>query len=317
MGFGYITKGGLDGEKIAEWGGNSPVTEGFNSAQMTLAQLVGRLGLDAFRTVTIPGHGVGVYDDLGNVYGVGAPKQQRQFDPVTGWELPEDPSVPNDGTWRVQLTKEAMDRLGDASKARLDAKKQESDNIKMLADVRSKGWDVQNGKLVRAPEMATVKPAKPTEGNYTSSEYAMRMIDSDKKLAELAGKVSPAAINAKVAAENIPLIGGLAGWIGNEALSDNNQMAEQAMRNFLNAKLRKESGATISPAEFDNARKQYFPQPGDGPDVIRQKAINRRLAIKGLMLGSGPLQDQVLQAVGGYDDSGNVTVRPPLSDFEE
>jgi len=35
--------------------------------------------------------------------------------------------------------------------------------------------------------------------------------------------------------------------------------------------LRKESGAAIAASEFDNAEKQYFPQPGDSDQVISQK----------------------------------------------
>ena len=51
---------------------------------------------------------------------------------------------------------------------------------------------------------------------------------------------------------------------------------EQAERNFVNAVLRRESGAAISPTEFQNAEQQYFPRVGDSPEVIEQKRINRR-----------------------------------------
>ncbi len=39
------------------------------------------------------------------------------------------------------------------------------------------------------------------------------------------------------------------------------QAFDQAGRNFINAVLRQESGAVISDTEFDNAYKQYIPQP--------------------------------------------------------
>jgi hypothetical protein len=39
------------------------------------------------------------------------------------------------------------------------------------------------------------------------------------------------------------------------------QSQKQAEQNFINAILRKESGAAISPSEYKNAEKQYFPQP--------------------------------------------------------
>src|SRR5690606_20051733 len=48
------------------------------------------------------------------------------------------------------------------------------------------------------------------------------------------------------------------------------KLYEQAERNFINAVLRRESGAAIADSEFENARMQYFPQPGDGPEVIEQ-----------------------------------------------
>jgi hypothetical protein len=62
----------------------------------------------------------------------------------------------------------------------------------------------------------------------------------------------------------------------------------QAKRDFVNAVLRRESGAVISDQEFANADKQYFPQPGDGPDVIKQKRDNRITSMQGIMREAGP-----------------------------
>jgi hypothetical protein len=70
--------------------------------------------------------------------------------------------------------------------------------------------------------------------------------------------------------------------------SDDRQKMEQAQRDFVNALLRRESGAVISDDEFDNAAKQYFPQPGDSDAVIAQKKANRETAIKGLVRAAGP-----------------------------
>ena len=66
------------------------------------------------------------------------------------------------------------------------------------------------------------------------------------------------------------------------------QQYEQAKRDFINALLRRESGAAISPSEFANAEQQYFPQPGNPPEVVDQKRRNRENAIKGLEVSSGP-----------------------------
>lgn len=75
--------------------------------------------------------------------------------------------------------------------------------------------------------------------------------------------------------------------LGNYMVSDDYQKFDQGKRDFVNALLRRESGAVISPDEFANADKQYFPQPGDSEDVIAQKRANRASAIAGLRVGSG------------------------------
>jgi len=63
---------------------------------------------------------------------------------------------------------------------------------------------------------------------------------------------------------------------------------EQAERNFVNAVLRRESGAAISKSEFDSAEKQYFPRAGDPDSVLQQKALNRQQAIQSMKAEAGP-----------------------------
>lgn len=63
---------------------------------------------------------------------------------------------------------------------------------------------------------------------------------------------------------------------------------EQAKRNFINAVLRKESGAAIAESEFESANKQYFPQIGDTPDVIAQKAATRKQVTERMLSNAGP-----------------------------
>lgn len=61
------------------------------------------------------------------------------------------------------------------------------------------------------------------------------------------------------------------------------QRLDQAKRDFLNAVLRRESGAVIADSEFNNGDKQYFPQPGDSEAVIAQKKRNREVAMRGIL----------------------------------
>lgn len=65
--------------------------------------------------------------------------------------------------------------------------------------------------------------------------------------------------------------------------STQGQLLDQAKRDFVNAVLRRESGAVISDAEFANAEKQYFPQFGESEKVIEQKRKNRELATRGIL----------------------------------
>lgn len=76
--------------------------------------------------------------------------------------------------------------------------------------------------------------------------------------------------------------------VGNSVQSPEYQQFEQARRDFINALLRRESGAAIGVDEFKNADRQYFPQPGDSEAVIAQKAQNRALAVEGIKRGAGP-----------------------------
>ncbi|APW37168.1 hypothetical protein RD110_08115 [Rhodoferax koreense] len=124
-----------------------------------------------------------------------------------------------------------------------------------------------------------------TEGQAKDNGYGSRMQEADSILNQLQGKYSPASVNSRVAADNsvVPGIGMVANWLQ----SEEGQRAEQAQRDFINAILRRESGAAIAPSEFANATKQYFPQPNDKPETIKQKARNRQIAIEGVF-GSVP-----------------------------
>lgn len=64
------------------------------------------------------------------------------------------------------------------------------------------------------------------------------------------------------------------------------QTYNQAAEQWIRAKLRKESGAAIGDEEMAKEFKTYFPQYGDGPDVIRQKADARAEATRGMIAES-------------------------------
>lgn len=69
---------------------------------------------------------------------------------------------------------------------------------------------------------------------------------------------------------------------GNFLVSGDRQRYDQAKADFINAQLRRESGAAIAASEFSNADRQYFPVPGDSEATIKQKAANRRAAVEAM-----------------------------------
>lgn len=130
------------------------------------------------------------------------------------------------------------------------------------------------------PKPGTVKP--PTEFQGKSAGYGARAEEADRILNGLETSGQYSRLGAVTGGGT-----GLANTLLTPMMSGETQKAVQAQRDFVNAVLRQESGAAISPAEFDNAKRQYFPQPGEGSDIVQQKAANRKLAIQGFMNNAG------------------------------
>jgi hypothetical protein len=138
--------------------------------------------------------------------------------------------------------------------------------------------------LTGGPADKSLNPNKEQSDAYT---YSTRMESADKIINSLEGKYDPFSINIKTSGKTALIPGGETA-ANKYLLNANDQKAEQAQRNFINAVLRRESGATIQPSEFDSANQQYFNQPGDSPEVKAQKKANRREAIEGLKRAAGP-----------------------------
>lgn len=129
----------------------------------------------------------------------------------------------------------------------------------------------------------------PTEAQSKDNLFGTRMAASNDILTKLEAQIGPTVslLGTYEPSDWNPAgglikagVNALAGEVAPEA-----QQVAQAQRDFLNAVLRKESGAAIGKDEFTSGAKQYFPQPGDGPEVIAQKQRNRALAIEGIMAG--------------------------------
>jgi len=149
------------------------------------------------------------------------------------------------------------------------------------------------GSVVRATPVAAPgggmtplqgKVPEMTDAQAKANLFGTRAQEADAVINKMAASGVNRSGDMKRGADAIPLIGGAAGSLLNWTQSAPEQQVEQAQRDFINAVLRRESGAVISPDEFDNARKQYFPQVGDSSEVIEQKAKNRRTAVQGILV---------------------------------
>lgn len=140
---------------------------------------------------------------------------------------------------------------------------------------------------------------KYSEDMRKAGGFALRASEADKIVSD--PKISAAGASFGENLQNdVPII-------GNYLTSGNFQQYDQAQRDFVNAVLRRESGAAISESEFQNARKQYFPQPGDGKEVLDQKARNRQLAVQSLHQSADPVPSMSGAAPLGTPDASAAT----------
>jgi hypothetical protein len=140
---------------------------------------------------------------------------------------------------------------------------------------------IVNGRVATGVEKQTGEQAN-------AATFATRMSEADKIISDPAiyGSGMGASGALRDIASSVPVVGNMA--IGATEGGAAYQKFDQAKRDFVNAVLRKESGAAISSSEFANAEKQYFPRPGDTPEVIAQKAKNRATAIDTIANAGGP-----------------------------
>jgi hypothetical protein len=158
-------------------------------------------------------------------------------------------------------------------------------------------WDADRGLAVNlrsgtaAPVTMNGQPLGQKNATLSDNQakallFGSRMAESNKVLSAMSDKGVDRPGNVRMVGDSIPgwLGGGVVSTVGNLTQSADQQQVEQAQRDFINAVLRRESGAAIAPSEFENARKQYFGEPFDSKEKRDQKARNRDLAIRGVLV---------------------------------
>ncbi len=115
-----------------------------------------------------------------------------------------------------------------------------------------------------------------TEGQGKDNVYSTR---AEGALAKLEPVADALASRSETILQSVPL------GIGRELQTSEFQIARQAGDEFLQAILRKDTGAAITADEQELYGVTYLPQPGDGPAVLQAKREARARAIAALQSG--------------------------------
>lgn len=141
--------------------------------------------------------------------------------------------------------------------------------------------DGQGGfRLTQGPGAGTSE--KFTEGQSKDVVYATRAKGALEVLEPVAGELTNLGSRA---AELDPT-----GVIRGNVQSPEYQVAKQASDEFLQAILRKDTGAAITPAEQALYGVTYLPQPGDGTAVLEAKRAARQRAVAAIEGGMSAAQ---------------------------
>jgi hypothetical protein len=146
------------------------------------------------------------------------------------------------------------------------------------------GYRAVPGGLEPIPGGPATAKAQSSDTERVSAGYATRMAEAGKIMAglEKKGIGKPGAVEAIAA--TVPGVGKFA---SNVAMSPDRQLYRQAQEDWVRAKLRKESGAVIADEEMDREIRVYFPQMGDSPQVMQQKANARAISEAGMVQAAG------------------------------
>ena len=145
-------------------------------------------------------------------------------------------------------------------------------------------------RMVQGPGAGATKPL--TEGQSKDTVYATRAAGALPVLDEYE--------SALTSLGDVALGADPTGLLRGRMQSNEYQLARQAGDEFLQAVLRKDTGAAITAQEQELYGKTYLPQPGDSQEVIAQKRQSRRRALEAIKAGLPPsaiiAQERAVQA---------------------
>jgi len=223
----------------------------------------------------------------------------------------------------------------------LDIRRQEADTTRQtgLMNARTNRMEADLARQefeagqTRGPNWITLEPGDPRRAgfdennvvqyNTETGQIARRSADrvfnaTESEAAGFAGRMNDAGqIISQI--ERLPDFNGVPEFLWQRptrSLPSEWQRYRQAGENWIRANLRRESGAVIGEDEMRDEFRVYFPQPGDSPQVIAQKAATRARAEQAMRAQSrGAYEEYGLdQVIGGASEDGPA-VDPELLQF--
>ena len=233
-------------------------------------------------------------------------------------------STYNEGRQEAQfLVTTAMSQFNRDREFDLDQQKFLADQAEAASEARSKLgkidpsrfkevqgglYDVETGKFVVSPKGDTSGMddfLSVTEADALGVPYGTRKSEAFGKTVtgqptvdeSKARQFAVSAANANnILNSGVYDIGSVEIWKPELFKSDARQQFEQAARAFVNSVLRRESGATITDAEFNNKYKELIPQAGEKAGVLANKEAARNAAVLSIQQAGGNVSNG---SVGG------------------
>jgi hypothetical protein len=113
-------------------------------------------------------------------------------------------------------------------------------------------------------------PGKITEAQSKSLGFGRRAMIADQMIEQIMSDP-----NANVSSLKTQIKSSLPKWMGG-IKNQREQDIATAKTSFVASVLRKESGAAVTPQEFETYDRMYFPQPGDSRETLANKSVLRK-----------------------------------------
>ncbi len=198
-------------------------------------------------------------------------------------ELPDqyDPNVVKSVQMKSLEFKDHLDQQWKQKGFGLEQKKfgASRDDAERGFELKERELDIQKSK---AEKEAAGEGMKMTEAQSKALGFGRRAMLADQMLKQVMNDP-----NADVTSLKTQVRSNLPKWAG--GITDEREQALMGSKlAFVASVLRKESGAAVTPQEFDTYNRMYFPQVGDKPDTLAQKDSLRANFIDTERLTAGP-----------------------------